>query len=59
MWIGDIERYTPAEFYQDKSLYKDADGIGSYASRFIFRPLKNLLTGSKEIDKEFNLSDGE
>lgn len=57
VWIGDIEKYTPAEFYKDKSLYKDYDNIGSYASRFIFRPLKNLLTGSKELDKEFNLSE--
>lgn len=59
IWISDIERFTPAEYYKNKSLYKDADGIGSYASRFIFRPLKNLLTGSKERDKEFNLSDKE
>lgn len=57
VWISDIERFTPAEFYKDKSLYKDNDNIGSYSSRFIFRPLKNLLTGSKELDKEFNLSE--
>ena len=56
VWISNIEKYTPAEYYKDKSLYNDADGIGSYASRFIFRPLKNLLTGSKELDKEFSLS---
>jgi len=56
MWIKDIEQYTPAEFFKDKTLYKDSDGLGSYASRFIFRPLKNLLTGSKELDKEFSLS---
>lgn len=56
VWISDIEKYTPAEYYKDKDLYRDADGIGGYASRFIFRPLKNLLTGSKELDKEFNLS---
>lgn len=56
VWISDIERFSPAEYYKDKELYKDADGIGSYASRFIFRPLKNLLTGSKELDREFNLS---
>lgn len=59
VWISEIEKFAPAEYYKDKSLYHDADGIGSYASRFIFRPLKNLLTGSKELDKEFNLSDKE
>lgn len=56
VWIRDIEKYTPAEYYKDKELYRDSDGIGAYASRFIFRPLKNLLTGSKERDKEFSLS---
>lgn len=56
VWISEIEKYAPAEYYKDKSLYQDADGLGSYASRFIFRPLKNLLTGSKELDKEFSLS---
>lgn len=55
-WIADIEKYTPAEYYKDKELFRDADGIGGYASRFIFRPLKNLLTGTKELDKEFSLS---
>ena len=54
-----IEKYTPAEFYKDKKLFKDADDIGSYASRFIFRPLKNLLTGSKDLDKEFKLTQEE
>lgn len=59
VWIRDIEKYTPAEYYKDKELYNDADGIGAYASRFIFRPLKNLLTGSKERDKEFSLAQEE
>ena len=59
MWVSDIEKYTPAEFYKDKKLFKDADDIGSYASRFSFRPLKNLLTGSKDLDKEFKLTQEE
>ena len=57
--ISDIEHYTPAEYYKDQSLFRDADGLGAYATRFIFRPLKNLLTGSKELDKEFSLSEKE
>ncbi len=59
LWARDIEKYTPAEFYKDKKLFKDFDDIGSYCSRFIFRPLKNLLTGSKELDKEYKLSQEE
>ena len=59
VWISEIEKYTPAEYFQDQQLFKDSDGLGAYATRFIFRPLKNLLTGSKELDKEFSLSDKE
>lgn len=57
-WLADIEEYTPAEYYADKNAYRDFFGIGEYLKRFIFRPLKNWVTGSKEKDKEFNI-DGE
>lgn len=57
--IRDIEQYCPAEYYQDKKLYADFDHLKEYISRFMARPLRNLLTGSKEMDKEFNLSDSE
>lgn len=56
VWLSEIERYAPAEYYKDKKLFRDADGIGSYFTRFLTRPIKNLLTGSKELDKEFSLS---
>ena len=51
--IETIEQYTPAEYYKDKELYKDYDGIGDYADRFILRPLRNLMHGSHDRDKEF------
>jgi len=57
--IRDIERFCPAEYYKDKKLYVDYDSLKDYISRFMTRPLCNLLTGSKENDKEFNLSDTE
>lgn len=57
--IRDIENYCPAEFYKDKPLYDDSDSLMDYVKRFMFRPLKNLLTGSKELDREFSLSDGQ
>lgn len=59
MLYKDIETYCPAEFYKDKKIYSDPDGIGNYLSRFFLRPISNLLTGSKELDQEFNLSDSE
>lgn len=56
-WINDIERFTPAEFYKDKTKYKDFFGIGEYIERFMYRPLKNLMTGSKDKEKEFWIED--
>lgn len=54
--IRDIEEYCPADFYKDKKIYADHDHLKEYIQRFLLRPLNNLLTGSKEMDKEFNLS---
>lgn len=48
-----ISQYTPEEYYKDKKLYKDFDGLGEYITRFMARPLKNLLTGSTDRDKEY------
>ena len=55
----DIEEYCPAEYYKDKKLFADFDKLREYIDRFMTRPLRNLLTGSKELDKEFSLSDTE
>lgn len=55
IWLKDIEKYRPAEYFQDKSIYFDFDHIKEYFERFILRPLKNLLTGSRDFDKEFNV----
>lgn len=57
--IRDIEEYCPAEYYRDKKLFADFDKLREYIDRFMTRPLRNLLTGSKELDKEFSLSDVE
>lgn len=54
-----IEKYTPAEYYKNKSLYKDHDNIGDYILRFLLRPLKNLMQGTKDRDAEFYVKDEE
>ena len=41
------------EYYKDKSLYKDFDGLGDYFERFVKRPLRNLMTGSTDRDFEY------
>lgn len=52
-WVMDIEKYSPAEYYQDKKKYHDFFGIIEYIERFMFRPLKNLIFGTKEKEKEY------
>lgn len=57
IWLRDIETRKPAEYFKDKKIYKDFDHLLEYYQRFIFRPLKNLLTGTREFDKEFNVEE--
>ena len=54
-----VEGISPAEYYKDKKLFRDYDGIGDYWQRFIVRPFKNFITGSKEMDEEFVIKDGD
>ena len=51
--IAWMEEEEPAFHYKDKEKYSDFLGIGSYWEDHIKRPLRNLLTGSKE----YTLSD--
>lgn len=56
-WIMDIEKYSPAEYYSDKKKYHDFFGIVEYIERFMFRPLKNLIFGTHEKEKEYWIND--
>lgn len=58
-WVKRIEEYTPAEYYKNKSLFKDFDGVGEYFQRFILRPLKNLIHGTTDRDSEYSVQDGD
>lgn len=55
--IETIEKYTPAEYYKNKQLYKDYDNLGEYMERFLLRPLRNLMHGTKDRDQEFFVKD--
>lgn len=55
--LATISQFTPEEYYKDKRLYKDFDGLGEYITRFIKRPLKNLQFGSHDRDGEFFVKD--
>lgn len=54
-----ISKYTPEEFYKDKDLYKDWDGIGEYMDRHVLRPLVNIMTSSDTRDKKYYVPDGD
>lgn len=54
-----IEKYTPAEYYKNKDLYKDHDNIGEYIERLMLRPLRNLMHGTTERDHEYYIRDEE
>jgi hypothetical protein len=50
IFIKNIEETTPAEYYKDKTLFKDIDGIEDYIKRYIVRPIKNYITGSRDFN---------
>ncbi len=52
-WIKDIEQNRPAEFFEDKALYDDYDGIKGYFEEFILRPMRNLIGNSREFSREY------
>lgn len=55
LFIKDIEKYKPAEYFEQQGLYEDQEGFFDYFKRFILRPLRNLLCNQREFDKEFNI----
>lgn len=57
--IETIEKYTPAEYYKNRSLHKDHDDIGNYIERFCLRPLRNLMFGTVDRDHEFFVKEEE
>jgi len=48
--IFDIENNEPAEFFEDRDLFKDHDNINSYIEELIYRPIKNIITDSRDFD---------
>lgn len=44
-----IENEEPAEYYKDKQLFKDYDNIGTYFYKYVTRPIKNFVTGSRDF----------
>lgn len=54
-----ISQYTPEEFYKDKELYKDFDGLGEYFERHVLRPLRNIEFNDNQRDPEYSIGDND
>lgn len=52
-FIKVIEENEPAEYYKDKALFQDYDNIEFYFEKYVLRPLKNFILGSRD----FNVKD--
>ena len=55
VWVKDIEENRPAEWVEDKTLFKDVDDIGSYLKKYVVRPIKNFITGSRDFGVDTDL----
>ena len=51
-FIRMIEDNRPAEYYQDKELFRDFDGLEKYFTKYVVRPLKNFVTQSRDFSLE-------
>jgi len=51
-FIKTIEETEPAEYYKDPNMFKDYANIESYFNKFVVRPLKNFVTGSRDFNIE-------
>lgn len=54
-FIRDVELYSPADIYKDKTMFKDFESVKDYFERFILRPMKNFFTGQTIQDEEYSV----
>jgi hypothetical protein len=52
VWLADIEKYNPTEWYKDQSIYKDVNNIKEYWDVNILRPFLNFWGAQKNFDFE-------
>lgn len=50
LWIKEIEKEEPCEFFEKKPIYEDFDGTKSYFDKWILRPMKNIFGQSRDFD---------
>jgi len=55
LWIADIEREEPAQWLKNDprgDMYRDVGNVEEYFQKYIVRPLKNFITGSRDFNVE-------
>jgi hypothetical protein len=50
VWLADIEKYKPAEWYKNQDIYKDVNGIKEYWDTHILRPFLNFWGIQKNMN---------
>ncbi|WP_025912060.1 hypothetical protein [Priestia flexa] len=50
LWIKEVEREEPCEFFENKKIYEDADDLKKYLDKWFVRPFKNIFNLSKDFD---------
>ena len=58
-YIAMVENFSPAEFFKNKDIFKDFNGIEDYCDRHIKRSTNNLINGTNVRDVEFNVEEGD
>jgi hypothetical protein len=50
VWIADIEKYKPAEWWKNQNIYKDVNNIKEYWNINILRPFLNFWGVQKNMN---------
>jgi hypothetical protein len=58
-FIKIVEENEPADYYEDKDLFKDFDNIDFYFKKYVTRPLKNFITQSRDFNVDTDDQDDE
>lgn len=52
-----ISQYTPEEFYKNKKLYEDFDGLGQYFEDHVLRPMRNIMLNEHNQKRKYTIGD--
>lgn len=54
-YIKIVETMSPAEYFKDKTIFKDHDEQDEYYRRFVERPTNNLIDNTAIMDEEYSI----